>query len=67
MNVPRRVAALRRDLRRHEEEIKRVAKLRAAQDENILALPRFVDKYVADIRVRIAELKAEIGKLEAEN
>jgi hypothetical protein len=34
---------------------------------NILALPRFVDKYLADIRVRIAELKAEIGELEAES
>lgn len=67
MNVPGKVAALRRDLRRHEEEIERVAKLRAAGDENNLALPRFVDKYLADIRVRIAELKAEIGKFEAEN
>lgn len=67
MNVARKVAALRRDLRRHEEEIERVAKLRAAGDENILALPRFVDKYLADIRVRIAELKAEIGKLQAQS
>lgn len=66
MNVAREVAALRRDLRGHEEEIERVATLRAVGDANILALPRFVDKHLTDIRVRIAELKAEIGKLEAD-
>jgi len=67
MNIPRQIAALRRDLRRHEQEIERVAKLRAAGDVNVLALPQFVDKYVAEIQVRIAQLKAEISNLEAEN
>jgi len=67
MNIPRRVVALKRDVYRHEEEIERVANLKAAGDEFVLALPQFVDKYLADIRVRIAELRAEIGQLESED
>lgn len=67
MNIPRKIAALKRDLHRHEEEIERVAKLKKAKDEFVLALPQFVDQYLADIRVGIAELKAEIRKLESEN
>ena len=65
MNIPRKIAALRSDLRRHEEEIERVAKLLAEGDENVLALPQFVEKYLCDIRMRVAELKTEIASLEA--
>jgi hypothetical protein len=66
MNVPRKIAALRRDLRRHKEELERIAKLRETGDENVLALPQFAEKYLANIRVGISQLEAEIRKLEAE-
>lgn len=66
MSVPRKIAALRRDLRRHEQEIERLARLRAAGDQCILALPKFVDKYLAEIQVRIAQLRVEIQTLEGE-
>ena len=60
MNINRRIAALKREIHYREQELERIASLREAGDETILALPDFVEKYLADIRVDIAQRKAEI-------
>jgi hypothetical protein len=67
MNILRRLAALKREIQYREEELERIARLRAAGDETILALPDFIEKYLADIRIGIAQRETEIRKLGAEN
>src|SRR5262249_54048372 len=63
MNVARRIAALRREIGYREQELDRVAKLRAGGNEVILAIPAVVENYLADIRIGIAVREMQIKKL----
>lgn len=54
MNIPRRIAALKKEIRYRENEIQRITALRAAKEEAIIAFPDFVEKYLADIRIGFA-------------
>lgn len=64
MNIPRRIAALKREIRYREDEIERIAELRAAKEPTIIGLQKFVDKYLADIRADIELRVNEIRELE---
>lgn len=64
MNIPRRVAALRRETQHRQDEIERIAALRAAKEEVVLAFSHLVEKYLAEIRVDIANREAEIRRLQ---
>ena len=64
MNIPRRIAALKREIRYRQDEIERIAALRAARNEAVLAFPHLVEKYLADIRVDIADRENEVRRLQ---
>jgi hypothetical protein len=64
MNIQRRIAALKREIRYRQDEIERIAALRSAKEEAVIAFPHFIEKYLADIRVRIADREAEIRRLQ---
>jgi len=64
MNIPRRIAALKREIGYRETEIERIAELRVAKEPTIIALPEFVDKYLTDIRAEIELRVNEIRELE---
>jgi hypothetical protein len=67
MNVPRRIAALRREVDYRKAELERIARLQAAGGENLNnpLLAGFIEKYLADIRLGIAQRQAEIRILQA--
>jgi hypothetical protein len=67
MNVPRRIAALKREIRYRQDEIERIATLRAAREDAVIAFPNLVEKYLADIRVGIADREVEICRLQQED
>ena len=67
MNIPRRIAALKREIRYRQDEMERIAALRAAKEDAIMAFPRFVEKYLADIKVGIADREAEIRTLQQDH
>jgi hypothetical protein len=67
MNIPRRIAALKREIRYRQDEIERIAALRAAKEEAVIAFPHFIEKYLADIRVGIADREAEIRRLQKDH
>ncbi len=64
MNIPRRVAALKREIRYRQDEIVRIAALRGAKEEAGIAFPHFMEKYIADIRTGITSREAEIRELQ---
>ena len=64
MNIPRRIAALKREIRYGQDEIERIAVLREAKEEAVIAFPHFIGKYLADIRTDIADRESEIRKLQ---
>jgi len=64
MNIARRIAALKREIRYRETEIERIAALRSAKEPTITGLPEHVDKYLADIRAGIELRVSEICELE---
>ena len=67
MNIPRRIAALKREIRYRQNEIERIGALRAAKEEAVIAFQNLVEKYLADIRIGIADRKAEICKLQQDH
>ena len=63
MNIPRKIAALKREIRYRQSEIERIAALRAAKEEAVIAFPHFIEKYLADMRIGIADREAEVRRL----
>ena len=64
MNVARRIAALKREIRYRKDELDRIEQMRAAGEPAVTTLPDFMSKYIVDIMTGIAEREAEIGRLE---
>jgi hypothetical protein len=65
MNVPRRIAALKREIVYRERELDRIATLQTLNNPAILATPQDVEKYLADIRIGIAQREVVIQSLES--
>jgi len=66
MNVPRRIAALQREISYREQELDRVSTLQALNNFATLETPEHVEKYLAGIRIGIAQRELVIQSLESE-
>jgi len=64
MNVPRRIAALKREIEYRQAEIERTAEMRAQKEPAVIAFPDFVAKHLADMSAGIEQREAEILRLE---
>lgn len=65
MNIPRRIAALKREIQYFKSGIENIEKRRAEGEPTILVFPKLMDKMLSDINNAIAEHEAEIKRLEA--
>ncbi len=63
MNAQRRAAALKRNIDRLERELVRIQELRQSGDSAIQAFPQKTEEYIAGIRTKISEYKAELARI----
>ena len=64
MNIPRRTAALKREIEYRRNELDRIERLRAAGEPTVISFPEHLALYIDEIRKGIADREAEIRRLQ---
>jgi hypothetical protein len=67
MNIPRRIAALKREIQYRQDEIARIAALHGAKEEAVIAFPNLVEKYLADIGLTLQTAKSKFADFDKKN
>ena len=64
MNIARRVAALKREIARREQDIARIAELRTKGDPATMAFPYRIDEHLEKVNTGLAQRRKEAAILE---